>query len=88
MRNEELFNGKTVLDVGCGTAILSLMAARAGANTVYAVDNSTIIFEAMDIVRQNHLDQSIQCIHGNITTVELSKVDVIISEWMVSQVLP
>ena len=43
--------GKVVLDVGCGTGILSLFAARAGARKVFAVDNSSIAYKAMDIVR-------------------------------------
>ena len=40
-----------VLDVGCGTGILSLFAARAGASKVVAVDRSSIIYKAMDIAR-------------------------------------
>ena len=36
-RNRDLFHGKVVLDVGCGTGILSLMAADVGAARVIGV---------------------------------------------------
>jgi protein arginine N-methyltransferase 3 len=49
--NPDVFKDKIVLDVGCGTGILSMFAARAGARKVFGVDHSNIIYKAMDIVR-------------------------------------
>lgn len=43
LENKQLFEDKIVLDVGCGTGILSLFCAEAGAKLVLAVDQSTII---------------------------------------------
>uniref|UniRef100_A0A672QTL8 type I protein arginine methyltransferase n=1 Tax=Sinocyclocheilus grahami TaxID=75366 RepID=A0A672QTL8_SINGR len=83
-RNMEVFKGKVVLDVGCGTGILSMFAAKAGARKVIAVDRSEIIYQAMDIVRSNKLEDTITLIKGRIEEIDLpvEKVDIIISEWM------
>ncbi|XP_055051863.1 protein arginine N-methyltransferase 3 isoform X2 [Misgurnus anguillicaudatus] len=82
--NMDVFKDKVVLDVGCGTGILSMFAAKAGAKKVIAVDQSEIIYQAMDIVRSNKLDDTITLIKGRIEEINLpvEKVDIIISEWM------
>lgn len=59
MTTPELFRDAVVLDVGCGTGILSLFAARAGAKRVFAVDASDIAEKAMQIVKANDLENVI-----------------------------
>ncbi|ORE18766.1 S-adenosyl-L-methionine-dependent methyltransferase [Rhizopus microsporus] len=82
--NKHLFKDKIVLDVGCGTGILSMFAAKAGAKHVYGIDMSNIIHQARVIVKDNHLDDKITLIQGKMEEVVLpvDKVDIIISEWM------
>ncbi|KAL8803756.1 MAG: hypothetical protein Q9182_002966 [Xanthomendoza sp. 2 TL-2023] len=82
--NKNLFAGKVVLDVGCGTGILSLFCAKAGAARVIAVDNSSIIDKAREIVFANGLSDTIQCLRGKIeeVTLPVKAVDIIVSEWM------
>ncbi|XP_057197681.1 protein arginine N-methyltransferase 3 [Triplophysa rosa] len=82
--NMDVFKDKVVLDVGCGTGILSMFAAKAGARKVIAVDQSEIIYQAIDIVRSNQLEDTITLIKGRIEEINLpvEKVDIIISEWM------
>lgn len=82
--NKALFKGKIVLDVGCGTGILSMFAARAGAARVFSVDNSGIIEKAREIVAENGLSDVITLIRGKVEEISLpvARVDIIVSEWM------
>ncbi|KAF2675705.1 S-adenosyl-L-methionine-dependent methyltransferase [Lentithecium fluviatile CBS 122367] len=87
-KNAGLFAGKVVLDVGCGTGILSLFCARAGAKKVFAVDNSDIALRAKEIVAKNGYQDTIEVIQGRVEDfhtqrlIGKDKVDIIISEWM------
>ncbi|CAK7197770.1 Ribosomal protein arginine N-methyltransferase rmt3 [Sporothrix eucalyptigena] len=82
--NKHLFAGKTVLDIGCGTGILSMFCAKAGAKLVIAVDRSEIINKARENIFHNGLSNQITCLKGLIeeVTLPVEKVDIIVSEWM------
>ncbi|EJT73301.1 HNRNP arginine N-methyltransferase [Gaeumannomyces tritici R3-111a-1] len=84
VQNKHLFKDKVVLDVGCGTAILSMFAVKAGAKHVIGVDMSTIIFKAREIVKVNGMADKITLIQGKMEEIDMPfpKVDIIISEWM------
>ena len=59
-KNVEAIKGKKVLDLGCGTGILSMFCARHGqAEQVVGVDMSSIAHQAMDIVMENKLADTI-----------------------------
>ena len=85
-RNVHLFEGKTVLDIGTGTGILSLFAVKYGkAKKVYAVDNADIADFAKEIVEQAGYSDKIHVIKGKIEDVKEirdNSIDIIISEWM------
>ena len=75
--------GDTVLDVGTGTGILSLLAARAGAGRVFAVEKTSIARVARRMVAHNGVADRVHVVQGDIHTVSLpAKVDVIVSEWL------
>lgn len=79
-----LFHQKTVLDVGTGTGVLAIFAARAGAKKVYAVEASPVMAKvAQQLVLDNHLDHIITVLCGTIEEVSIPEsVDIIVSEPM------
>lgn len=86
MNNSLMFQNKVVLDVGCGTGILSMFAARAGAKLVIGVDCSEIITKTKKIITQNGFGEVIVLLKGKLEDLELpveeGQVDIIVSEWM------
>ncbi|CAA2963424.1 probable arginine N-methyltransferase 6 [Olea europaea subsp. europaea] len=82
-QHQDRIAGKVVVDVGCGTGILSIFCAQAGAKRVYAVDASNIAVQANEVVKANNLSDRVIVLHGRVEDVEIDdEVDVIVSEWM------
>lgn len=86
--NAHIFRGARVMDIGAGSGILSMLAARAGAAQVIAVDASNIAVRAEKNIHENGLSHIISVVRGKIEDLDeelapyKGKVDVIISEWM------
>ncbi len=55
MQNRRQFEGKVVLDVGTGSGILAIFAAKAGAKKVYAVEATNMAKFAKELVKENEV---------------------------------
>lgn len=60
--NHDRLKDKIVMDIGAGTGILSIFAARAGAKHVYAIEYSHTAKLARRIVAENGLSDKITVI--------------------------
>lgn len=73
--------GKSVVEVGCGSGILSIFAAHAGAARVVAIEESEIAALAEEMFVANNCDDVVDLRRANSRDVELDEpVDLIIHE--------
>jgi ribosomal protein L11 methyltransferase len=71
--------GKSLLDMGCGTAVLAILARIRGANPVMAVDNDIWAFEnAKENVARNNTNDVI-VLHGDDSLLEGHKFNIILA---------
>uniref|UniRef100_A0A3Q4AU52 type I protein arginine methyltransferase n=1 Tax=Mola mola TaxID=94237 RepID=A0A3Q4AU52_MOLML len=83
LANEGDFRGKVVLDVSCGSGILSFFAVQAGATRVYALESSPMAKYAQILVQSNCLSERITVLEGEVEEIGCpDMVDVIVSEPM------
>jgi protein arginine N-methyltransferase 1 len=73
--------GDVVVDIGSGTGVLSLFAARAGASRVYAIESEPVIEVARETAARNGLIDGITFINGSSPDVEIPEpADVLVTE--------
>lgn len=73
--------GDVVVDVGCGSGILSFFACEAGAARVYAIDQTHLADVASFLSRHLGVDDRVTVLHGEAKTLELpERADVLLSE--------
>ncbi|KAL0743849.1 hypothetical protein Bca4012_085362 [Brassica carinata] len=95
LKNPTLLSGSVVMDVGCGTGILSLFAAQAGASRVVAVEASekmakvaTKIAKDNKVFNDNEHNGVLEVANSMVEELDKSikiqphSVDVLVSEWM------
>ena len=73
--------GDIVVDLGAGTGILGLLACRAGASRVYAIEEGGMIEVAREIARANGCGDRVVFVRGLSTDIELpEKADVVVAD--------
>ena len=69
-----------VFDIGCGSGILAIAAAKLGAKDVIAVDLDEVAVKvAAENVAHNHVQDSVQVLHGNLIDVVSDKADIVVA---------
>ena len=74
-QNRHLFKDKIVMDVGSGSGILAVWAAKAGAKRVYAVEYTDMAKHARNVVRANGLEDVVIVIQGAVEDVMIPSED-------------
>ena len=72
--------GKRVLEIGCGTGLLSCIAARMGAERVYAVEPTRVSNVVKALVSRNGLTNTVEVLEGRLEDLEPRPVDLAFSE--------
>lgn len=73
--------GSVVVDLGCGTGIMSLLALRAGARRVHAVDMDPAVWLARDLAAENGFSDKLEVHHGSSFDLSLREpADVVIAD--------
>lgn len=77
--------GCLVLEIGTGTGILAMMAARAGAEVVTCESNPAVAFTAREIIAANGLSDRVKVVNKHSTALELDAdlgrpADILVSE--------
>jgi hypothetical protein len=73
--------GDVAVDIGTGTGILAIAAAKAGASTVYAIEATRIADAAEAVARANGVADRVHLVRGWSTHVDLpQRADVLVTE--------
>lgn len=77
---EKDIRGRTVMDIGCGTAILAILAAKMRAAKAYAIDIDAVAAQsAFDNARRNRVGRLVESYCGDASLLQMGKYDVILA---------
>ena len=80
LQNEEAVRGKVIMDMGCGTAILAILAAKMKAAKVYGIDiDAVAAISAYDNARLNRVGKVIETYCGDASLLQRNSYDVLLA---------
>lgn len=78
--NRAVKPGDVVVDLGTGSGIHALFAARAGARKIYAIDSDPFLQVAREVIHANGFGDKVEFIYGDSRQIELpEQADIVIS---------
>ena len=80
LQNEDAVKGKVVMDMGCGTAVLAILAAKMKAAKVYGIDiDAVAAISAYDNARLNRVGKVIETYCGDASLLQRNTYDVLLA---------
>lgn len=76
----ENIKGKVVMDMGCGTAVLAILAAKMGAKKVYGIDLDAVAAQsAFDNAHLNRVGRIVETYCGDAARLQMGKYDMLLA---------
>ena len=80
LQHEASVRGKIVMDMGCGTAILAILAAKMGAAHTYGIDiDAVAAVSAFDNAKLNRVSRHVETYCGDASLLQMGKYDVLLA---------
>lgn len=80
LNNEESVRGKVVMDMGCGTAVLAILAAKMKAAKVYGIDiDAVAAISAYDNAKMNRVGKLMETYCGDASLLQMGTYDVLLA---------
>ena len=80
LENEDSVRGKVVMDMGCGTAVLAILAAKMKASRVYGIDiDAVAAISAYDNARLNRVGKIVETWCGDASLLQRNSYDILLA---------
>ena len=80
LQNEAAVKGRVVMDMGCGTAVLAILAAKMRASHVYGIDiDAVAAISAYDNARLNRVGKVVETYCGDASLLQRNTYDVLLA---------